>query len=545
MKTKAEKKIFILLFIFFIITILIPFILFAQKEALKNGMLHFELEKFYKSLIKNEPLNLRHYIALADLYKKYGETEASLSIKKDGIDLMKKEINRNAVILKRAEYVYSKMCIQGQSVPICEITREENIFGSDTSEKYGGIYIKLKNEIDKVDYEKMFNITSGYENVSNDTFIHILFGDKYYSIKKYELALVEYEKALKMDGETNPYISAKIGNIFYFKGKYIEAEKYYEDSLAFDGNNQKVRFNLAKTYLNLSQNGKALSLFSDIIAQTANEQEDILYKSYVEAGGIYFSQTRYNQALSLYLKALGIKEDAHILIKIALTYEMLKNKTVAEYYFIKSLEYGESFEAYYNLGRLENEKANYESSSFFYQKALDIDKDNVATMIMLGETKMFLGDNENAKDIFRNAMKYDSKNPDIYSKLADIYLSEDDSEKAMDMLNLAIKNGEHSSHIYAMLGDIYSEKGDTENAIDYYEKALSIDEEDINIRYALGNLYMKNLEYLKAVGMFAYVIKEMPSFTEAHQKIEYIYTILNITQENTTAEKNISEKEKI
>lgn len=77
---------------------------------------------------------------------------------------------------------------------------------------------------------------------------HVTLGLSYENKGEYDLAVKEYNKAIKMsDDDFRPFFYA--GNVYYKKNEYNLAEKYYNKALKIAPDNGDVHNNLAWVYL--------------------------------------------------------------------------------------------------------------------------------------------------------------------------------------------------------------------------------------------------------------------------------------------------------
>ena len=77
---------------------------------------------------------------------------------------------------------------------------------------------------------------------------HITLGLSYEQQGNYDLAVQEFDKAIKMsDGDFRPFFYA--GNVYYKKKEYKLAEKYYNKALRIAPDNGDVHNNLAWVYI--------------------------------------------------------------------------------------------------------------------------------------------------------------------------------------------------------------------------------------------------------------------------------------------------------
>ena len=113
-----------------------------------------------------------------------------------------------------------------------------------------------------------------------------------------------YSNANKIDSQ-NPKVCIGMGNALYYRKKFNDALKWYEDAIRFDSNNENSHF----AYHGLAQVYKALNEFDNA---TVNCEESIkLNPEFAEAhllrGNIYFENRDIEKAIESYKKSIDLK----------------------------------------------------------------------------------------------------------------------------------------------------------------------------------------------------------------------------------------------
>lgn len=238
---------------------------------------------------------------------------------------------------------------------------------------------------------------------------------------------------------------------------------------------------------------------------------DILVATYLDSlGTIYMDAGHINKADSLFIRALGIKNQASKNDKIGLAksydnlgllqlskgHSELADSLFNVAYNIKLIELGPEHPytsiSYTNFGEVYLQKGDYEKALSFCHKALDIQVEHY------GETHSTLAATYNLKGL-------------VHVKLGNL-------KKAVSFHNKALQielNNFGATHLdvakyYASLGIVQSYIGDYDKALDNHEKALHIwrgayGEVHLKLAYAhhnLGTVYYKMGNYDKSARFY-------------------------------------------
>lgn len=336
-------------------------------------------------------------------------------------------------------------------------------------------------------------------------------------------ALLFYNKSLSVFiDEKRPSLQKadvlnNIGVIWKNKGNYLEALKYYEESIRIKVNIlSKDNISIAKSYVNIgllqfriNNLDKAIQYYYkalEILKEGDNLSHPLLSNIYNNLGLIYQEKSDFGLAIEFYEKALSIKE---------------KKSQVA------NISIGGTFE---NLGVIYNIIGDFDKALLYYNKALK------SKIINKGESHFSLGntynnigltyykikDFKNALIFYEKAMKIREKSIGIKnSLLAEIMLNKGTLlmdigefknaimifEGALSILNGSLKeNTLISSYLLNNIGKSYFELNDFENALLYFKKSLNIRKtilsEDnpklVNSFINLGDLYVAMNDISKA-----------------------------------------------
>jgi protein O-mannosyl-transferase len=127
------------------------------------------------------------------------------------------------------------------------------------------------------------------------------------SLHETDAAESNFRRSIDLDtGQVVPYIG--LGDIYFMKGDKEKAEKYYNAALA--GTSAIPKDMTKRVFLNLAQIKSAKNEIDDSIRlfKKIIEMDPAFYPPYLFLGDIYFKKGDYRAALSLFEKALSLKE---------------------------------------------------------------------------------------------------------------------------------------------------------------------------------------------------------------------------------------------
>jgi tetratricopeptide (TPR) repeat protein len=117
---------------------------------------------------------------------------------------------------------------------------------------------------------------------------------------------------------------------------------------------------------------------------------------------------------------------------------------------------------------------NYDEALKYYQKALEVSKDNPNVLTQIGHVYDLMGDNKNSKKYYEMAYKLDPESTNVRMQLARTYFDEGDYEKALNFFKYVYDNeanARRKAEAAMMLADIYSlDKTYSLKDLEYYAK---------------------------------------------------------------------------
>lgn len=363
------------------------------------------------------------------------------------------------------------------------------------------------------------NINKAIELDASNTNNHLLQGNIYFLMHKYNTAMEAYKRVIDIEPENasalyntalclsskGDIISAsdylllaakadKSGKIAYLAyselGNYAlndndlkNAATYLKKAISLNPNDATDHYNLAIIYLKQGYKPEALKEFS-IAEKLGNENIEILES----LGLAYHNLNDYNKSLNIYDKILKINsKNINALSQIGDLYFKKGDILEALKAYKKITELRPASEhariAYLNIGNILDDAARYEESIEAYEKALSINPKDDSTFYNMGITYKHAKNNEKAIESWRKAIQINPDNPKPHMSLADLLYESGYLDDAITEYKTITDKWPNFPDAHFSLATIYHKK----NLIDYaqkrYQKVIILgSSQDLNIK---------------------------------------------------------------
>jgi len=191
----------------------------------------------------------------------------------------------------------------------------------------------------------------------------------------------------------------------------------------------------------------------------------------------HHKNNRIAEALLIYLKLYKKKDnDFNLLYLIGTCYAQIKKPKSAVIYFEKALKINNNHVATNNnLGGVYFELNRYEEAIKIYQKLLIIDPNHSAAQNNLAACYGKIKNHEKAINILQELLKKNSNNFQAFNNLGNIYANIKKYQLASINYNKALEINPNFTVAYENLGDLYCANKEYENGLKMYQKIFDID----------------------------------------------------------------------
>ena len=299
------------------------------------------------------------------------------------------------------------------------------VYSQEFKQLYSEAYKNINTNPNKalmlaIEANKIADVSNNPKQIADS---HYLIGYLYNKEKKYNDALINFYKALKLyrplgDDNLVTDVLLNVGVIFRVNFSYGNSIRYYKEALAINKDTRGFKYAetyryLAKVYRLTGQydsamitNEKALQLFFDL------DNKNKISITYNEIGINLKVLEKYNEAIDYYFKALLVVEGtkyeparrAKTYNNAGNAYLMQENFVKAKSYFIKAINLKESrggfdieskMSTLNNLGEIYKSENNIDSAKYFYERSLATantkDPNNKEIKVCLDELKNIAG----------------------------------------------------------------------------------------------------------------------------------------------------------
>ncbi|MCB1325178.1 MAG: tetratricopeptide repeat protein [Spirochaetales bacterium] len=327
-------------------------------------------------------------------------------------------------------------------------------------------------------------------------------GDRFFSERKLDEAVAEYNRALQIDAN-EPAIHNAIGRAELERRRYPQAEAQFKASLEADPNNVAALQGLLRVYSAQRRRADEQSTLTRLQELTRND-------------------------LTAAITLGRIKEDAGELAE-------------AERYYLGLLEQNpESAElkarlgyVYYKMGLEENSRERYPQALTLFEKAetyndqipqlpdtLRIVRENIeyaAELPRLREAERLFtaGRFREALPIFESVYER-LKRPLILVKIANCHVALGNEERGMALLEEAQQSGAETTEISEAIYNHMLRRGRVDQAEAGFNSIIASNQEAYYSHYKLGVIRLMRKEYAPAIEFFDRALVYKPDFTPAY-----------------------------
>ncbi len=249
-----------------------------------------------------------------------------------------------------------------------------------------------------------------------------------FNAKKYNEAIIEYEKASKIDPKNVNYLH-DIGSCYVILGEHKNGIKYYKKALAIDPKYSLAYKNLGLAYNELGEYNDAIEAFNKLIK--IDSKNPVGYRNRAIA---YKNLNKYNEAIKDFDKAIKYDSD-------------------------NAFAYYQRGDCYHNLS--EFEKAISDST-----KAIKLNPKYAECYVLRGNCHIGLQKYKKAIEDFNKAIKINSKYDWAYNRRGISYYNLEKYKDSIASYNKAIKI-DPKYYLY------YYNRGNSYFALEQYTKAMS------------------------------------------------------------------------
>lgn len=297
-------------------------------------------------------------------------------------------------------------------------------------------------------------------------------------------AEADYKKLLDLDPR-NVEALANLGVVYVNLGRYDDAIASYRRALDISFLNAPIRMNLALAFYKAARYQEAIPEFDRVL-----EASPGLYNAILLKADCHLQLGRAKEAAAILAPIASAHADDD-----AFTYvygmALLQDKQVDDglTYLDKILKRGESAEAHLLMGLAKEAAADYAEAREEFRKAVALNGELPMAHSLLGQALLRTGDRDAAKAAFEQ--------------------------------ELAINPNDFESQLY--LGVIQKEASEFDAAFAHFTRAEALRPGDFGVRYQIASLLVMRGDTDAALPKLEALVKEAPTFVEAHVSLATVY----------------------
>lgn len=309
--------------------------------------------------------------------------------------------------------------------------------------------------------------------------------------EKYDEAIVQYEKALKLN-ENDAECHSRLGMINLTRNEFKDAETQFQISLQNDPDQTEAYFNLGYLYQEQNEFEKALSFYKIVIERQPDNS-----MTFFRMGTCALFLNRKNDAKAFFHEALRHQPDSlDSAVQLAsLCIEDNDYQDAEDVLRLCLVSHPEEESIIYTLALVLKEQEKYESALAQFNKLIAINGKHAEGFFHLADCCVQLGLIKQAEPFYAQAYKLEPTFAEPVLKLGELYESKKNMDKAVVMYRQWIsmndvttvqQNHELTDLFQAkcqLVAEYFKQKGDSEeDAANYANLANAIKSDDAGLK---------------------------------------------------------------
>jgi len=314
-------------------------------------------------------------------------------------------------------------------------------------------------------------------------------GEEYYDAGEYKEAVIQYNRAIKIDPENHDYYNSR-GVAYFEQGKYYYAISDFINAIRLKSNFARAHYNLAYSKFNL---GDYSSAIDDVETSILYDPEYCNAKNLL--GLIYNNLDNADSAFLAFESARNCDMEVS-LYPFNMAYMRYKTQEYEEAiaYFNEALEKGSTDVSIFNyLGNSYDVVGKYEQAIEAHSKYIDGNPEDYVGFYNRGLAYFHMQNYQKAINDLEQSAVLDDSDPDIFLKLAQSHQGLEQNEQAESYFNKVISmNPENAEYFDARASFLAS--------IEEYEKAIEDSKMSLQLYPDDCNVYMSISKWYEALG---------------------------------------------
>ena len=366
------------------------------------------------------------------------------------------------------------------------------------------------------------------------------YSDSFYSdYIQYELGLTllkssNYEGAIMaLQTLKNNFSDSKLlDDATYALGlSYFQRENYEAARDIFAGFQQDFKdsnlkpqslYLLGTSLYNLEKFSEAIEVFSGIV-KTYSQDTELVQKAEYEIADCHYQMGNEKEAMERFKSLRSKYPDSSLTPEVMWwlgEYHYRHNElTLARRYFSSLIQdFSKSSiiaDAYYALGSISDEEANYPEAIDNFKKVIELGKSDLSgtASIAIADIRVKQGEPEAALNLYKDAVKaHNNLAHLVFPKIADVYRSQNNYEQALEFYrkSLSVVPGRQTGYIQFKVAETKEAQGNKGEAIEEYLKVTYLYPEDSQLIVKsflhVARIYEDKEDYKEAANIYRKII---------------------------------------
>ncbi|MBK7887125.1 MAG: tetratricopeptide repeat protein [Bacteroidetes bacterium] len=318
--------------------------------------------------------------------------------------------------------------------------------------------------------QKALQLLEKIEHVNPfDVEVHLIRGNIYNTLEKYNRAIASYRKALEMADDQKDDIYLSLAITYQNMAEYSKAVDYYKLCLLANPSNEVAMEEMIVSLEFSHRLSEGIEFYKRLI-----DEHPYGYMLWYYLADLYGKQSQFEQALVAYDYCLLIKEDfapAHLDMaqalamlerfqeaidryKLAFEYckpdaftyynigechENLQDMETARVHYKKAVKLSpEMSQAWYGIGVTYEEEDRWYEAIHYIKKAIELDDQNGEYWLALGDCEYRLNNFEEAEECYKKVIDYDPENEEGWIAYSELLSELNRPFEASELINTAM-----------------------------------------------------------------------------------------------------------
>ncbi|MEN8929092.1 MAG: tetratricopeptide repeat protein [Flavobacteriales bacterium] len=328
-------------------------------------------------------------------------------------------------------------------------------------------------------------------------------------------------------------IRLHMAQVYLAQGEYKTALTFANKTLEIEPNNTEVLILKAEIFSYQGNHKKSVEFYLEYLERNDSENLDLIYN---DIAWEFESLKDYANALK-YLKlalALNPKEDT-LLFEIAYFYEEMGKQEECIAFYNKFLDENPySYNGWYNLGIVYNERKQFKKAVFAFEYATLIKEDFASAYFNKGNAHYNLKEYGLALECYYNTFEYEDNQAITFCYIGECYEKLENYPEAEKSYEIALTLSENIQEALVGMAIIKDKMGKTIESVPFIEKANKLYPKNPDCWYIAGEVYNRLERYEDAY----YSYSRADEFND-EKNIQIILDFSNFIAENLSLQEAV------